>query len=228
MGVFARMSGMLLTEETVASALATVTSLAADTIAGSAGSGVSLLDSDGTRTTFAATDSVVEQLDNLQYEIDEGPCLSAWRDLTVLRSGGQDDQQRWPAWIPRAHQLGVRSFLSAPLINGERVLGAMKVYSRNLEAYDEHDEDLLRRFAYQAAIFVSNVKTVQAAERFSDQMRTTLRSRDLIAMARGIVMARQNVGPDEAFRELAEESHRTRRLLREVAAHVVASATEAE
>jgi hypothetical protein len=47
LGIFARVSGMLLSEATVATALSTVTSLAADAIAGSAGSGVSLLDADG-------------------------------------------------------------------------------------------------------------------------------------------------------------------------------------
>jgi transcriptional regulator with GAF, ATPase, and Fis domain len=224
--VFARMAGILLTEETVASALSTVTSLAADTITGSAGAGVSLLDSTGRRITSAATDPLVEQLDDLQYQLDEGPCLSAWRDLKVLRSHGRDDEQRWPAWIRRAHQLGMRSFVSAPLINRHSAIGAIKVYSTAVEAFDEHDEDILRRFAMQAAIFVGNVQTVRAAEHLSDQLKESLRSRDLIAMARGIVMARRGVGPDEAFRELTAESRRSRLLVRDVAAHIVASAAD--
>lgn len=99
MGVFARVSGMLLTEATVATALSTVTSLAADALAGTAGSGISLLDADGRRITSAATDPLVEQLDDLQYELDEGPCLTAWRERTVLHSDGRDEQ-RWPAWTP--------------------------------------------------------------------------------------------------------------------------------
>jgi GAF domain-containing protein len=225
--IFARTSGMLLTETTVATALSTVTSLAADTIAGSTGSGVSLLDSNGRRITSAATDPLVKQLDDLQYQLDEGPCLTAWRDLTVLRSDGPDDEIRWPSWTQRAHALGMRSFLSAPLVNRGSALGAIKVYSTAVEAFDERDEDVLRRFADQAAIFVGNVQTARAAEQLSDLLKTTLRSRDLIAMARGILIARRGLSPDEAFRELAAESHRTRRLLREVAAEIVASPAEA-
>lgn len=226
-GMFARMSGMLLTETTVAGALSTVTSLAAGTIAGSVGSGISLLDPEGRRITSAATDALVRQLDDAQYELDEGPCLTAWREGTVIRSDGDDDARRWPTWMPRATALGMRSFLSAPVTHGDDHLGAIKVYSTTLDAYDDHAEDLLRRFADQAAIFVGNVKTVRSAERLSEQLKETLRSRDLIATARGILMARLGIGSAEAFRELAMESHRTHRLVGDVAARIVASATDA-
>lgn len=225
--VFARMSGVLLSEATVATALSTVTSLAMDTIAGSTGSGVSLLDSDGRRTTAAATDTLVAQLDDLQYQLDEGPCLSAWRDLSVLRSGAQDDEQRWPSWMRRAQQLGMRSFLSAPLINGRRAIGAIKVYSTTVESFDEHDADLLRRFAEQAAIFVGNVQTVRAAQRLSDQLKETLRFRDLVATARGILMAQRGVSSEEAFQQLIVEAYRTRQMVREVAERIVASPSDA-
>ena len=225
-GVFAHLSGILLTESTVASALQTLTSLAADTIATSIGAGISLLSVDGKRTTSAATDPLVEVLDNLQYELDQGPCLSSWRELAVFRSDGRDDEGRWPTWVPRARERGMRSFLSAPLVHGGQALGAMKVYSTEVDAFDERDEDLLRRFGEQAAIFVANVQTVEAAARLSDDLKQTLRTRDVVAMARGMVMARRRVGPEEAFRHLMTESHRARRSLRDVAESIVGSSTD--
>lgn len=222
-GAFARMSGVLLNETTVATALSTVTSLAADTIANSTGAGVSLLESTGTRITSAATDPLVEQLDDLQYQLDEGPCLTAWRDLTLVHSSGRGDDQRWPTWLPHAQALGIRSFLSAPLIHADSAVGAIKVYSTDADAFDARDEDLLRRFAAQATIFVGNVQAVRAAERLSDQLKESLQSRDLIAMARGILMERLAVGPDDAFRELTAESRRSQLPMRDVAARLVGS-----
>jgi GAF domain-containing protein len=222
-GAFARMSGLLLTEQTVDTALNTITSLAADTIAGSAGSGVSLLDAGSQRTTSAATDPMVERLDTLQYQLDEGPCLSAWRDQAVIRSGPLDTERRWPSWSRRAYELGMRSVLSAPLINGERAMGAIKVYSTLADAYGDREEDLLHRFATQAAIFVSNVQTVQAAEHLSQSLKDTLRFRDLLATARGVLMARRGVGVEDANRQLITESYRSRRLIRDVAERIVAS-----
>ena len=103
----------------------------------------------------------------------------------------------------------------------------MKVYSTEVDAFDERAEGLLRRFGTQAAIFVANVQTVEGARRLSEDLKETLRTRDLIAMARGKVMARRGVDPEEAFRDLMAESHRTRRPLRDVAeTSVGSSATE--
>ena len=93
----------------------------------------------------------------------------------------------------------MRSFLSAPLVHGGQASGAMKVYSTQVDAFDERDEDLLRRFGEQAAIFVANVQTVEAATRFSDE---------------------------EAFRHLMTESHRARRSLRDAAESIVGSSTD--
>jgi GAF domain-containing protein len=226
-GVFARVSGLLLTEQTVDTALKTITSLAVESVAGSTGSGVSLLDPGGARMTSAATDLVVEQLDTLQYQLDEGPCLTAWRDQAVVRSGPLDIERRWPSWARRAQELGMRSVLSAPLINGERAMGAIKVYSTVADAYGEREEDLLRRFATQAAIFVSNVQAVQAAEHLSDALKETLRTRDLFATARGVVMARRGIGVEDANRHLMTESYRLRQPIRDVAERIVALPREA-
>jgi GAF domain-containing protein len=225
--VFARMSGVLLDEATVDSALETVTSLAADTIAGSTGSGITLLDAGGRRITSAATDDLVRRLDALQYELDEGPCLSAWRERQVLRSGTDGVRGRWPEWSRRAQQMGLRAYLSAPLISRDDAIGAMKVYSTADDAFEARDADVLRRFASQAAIFVANVVTARAAEQLSERMKRTLRTRDLVATARGIVMVRDGVDSEGAFRRLAEQSQQSRRPLRDVAAEVVASPTTA-
>lgn len=222
-GIFARMSGFLLTEATVSAALARVTTLAVDTIPGSTGAGVSLLDAHGKRITSAATDPLAERLDELQYQLDEGPCLSAWRDLTVLRSEGTEEERRWPSWIKSARQLGMRSFVSAPLISGQSAIGAIKVYSTGAAEFSEHDADLLRRFGDEAAIFVANVQTRQAAEQLSAALKETLRSREVIATARGILMARRGLDSVAAFRELAAESRRTGRLMHDVAARMVAA-----
>jgi GAF domain-containing protein len=222
-GVFARLSGLLLTEQTVDGALRLLTSLASDTIAGSTGSGVTLMSPAGEPITSAATDAAVERLDAMQYEVDEGPCLDAWRNCSVARSGDLSAETRWPAWSPRAGDLGARSVLSAGLCIGGIPLGAIKVYSGNPDAYDEVSEDLLRRFASQAAIFVSNLRTVQAAKDLSDQLRDTLRGRETIAIARGVLMAREDLDADNAYRHLMRLSRRAHIPIRELAERIKAA-----
>jgi GAF domain-containing protein len=226
-GMFASLSGMLLTRQTVEAALAQITSLAVDTIAGTSGAGISLLDQSGRRITSAATEPLVAQLDDLQYELDQGPCLTAWNDQLVIRADELADETRWTAWCPRATELGMHSVLSAPLTTADRPVGAIKVYSTEVGAYDDKDEELLRRFADQAAIFVAHVQTAEAAERVSDRLKDTLHSREVIATARGMVMSQQNLDADTAYRYLISRSEQESRPLRELAERMVADPSEA-
>jgi len=204
--VYARMSGVLLSEQTVATALQLITSLAVDTLPGSIGSGVSVRGINGDEVTSAATDRMVERADALQYELGQGPCLTAWHDGVIVRVDDVGTDPRWPLWSARVDSTGIRSVLSAPLVTADRSWGAIKVYSDRAGAYDETEVGLLRRFAAQAAILVANVHTFRSAERLSDNLKRALHTRDLIATAKGIVMLREQLDPDQAMRWLIEQS----------------------
>jgi GAF domain-containing protein len=221
--VHARLSGILLTEQTMETALQLITSLARDTLAGSLGSGVTLLRADGNPSTSASTDSVVDRLDRLQYGLEEGPCLTAWASSTVISANDLANEERWPMWSPQAVDLGVRSVLSAPMEAGGTSWGAVKVYSESAGSYEHRDEDVLRRFADQAAIFVSNVHTAQTAERIGDDVKETLRTRDVIATATGMVMARRGLDSAHAYRQLLSLARSARVPLRELAERIVDS-----
>ena len=62
-GGASRMSGVLLAHETVDTVLRLITMLAVETIAGSTGAGVTLIDARGQPTSAAATDPSVERAD---------------------------------------------------------------------------------------------------------------------------------------------------------------------
>jgi hypothetical protein len=127
--VFARMSGLLLSEETVGTAVGLVTALATDAIPGTVGAGVTLVDERGAKTTSGASDPVVEKADTAQYELDEGPCLTAWAQRALVRIDDIGSDGRWPRWSRAVEPLGLRAALSAPLVAGDRSLGAVKVYA---------------------------------------------------------------------------------------------------
>jgi GAF domain-containing protein len=221
--VHARLSGILLTEQTMDTALHLITSLAKDTLPGSVGSGVTLMRADGRPTTSAATDSVVDTLDRLQYGLEEGPCLTAWATSAVVRIDDLTTEERWPIWSPRAASMGMRSVLSAPMEAAGTTWGAVKVYAETPGCFDERSEDLLRRFGNQAAIFVSNVQTAEATQRLGDELKETLRSRDVISIARGMVMARRGLDSERAYRQLVSLARQAHLPLTELAERMVAS-----
>lgn len=223
--VFARMSGLLLSEETVASALQLVTSLAQQTVGGTVCSGVTLIDGQGHKTTAAASDALAERADALQYELDEGPCLAAWARQEVVRVDDISTDRRWPRWGRAVQPLGLQAALSAPMVTADSPLGAIKVYADRPGAYDDRDERVLQLFAAQAGILLSNMQSLESAQRLSDGLQDALRSRDVIGTAKGILIARDGISEDTAFAMLVSVSQRENAKLRTVAERLVAAVT---
>ncbi len=219
-----QMSGLLLSRETVDTALELVTRLAATATAGTLGAAVTVVDEHGKRSK-AASNSAAEQADALQYELDEGPCLTAWRTREPVRIDDTTTDARWPRWNEAASRLGVRSMLSAPLLVGEESIGAMKVYCERPMNYGPHDEHVMRLLAAQAAILLANTQSLQEARRLSRQLTDALASRDAIAQATGVLLAQGAVGRQDAFAILAATARQSDRSIEDVARALLAAVT---
>jgi len=218
--VLARMSAVLLSQESVATTVQLVTALAQRTLPGTAGAGVSLMEAVGKRTT-AASDALVEQADLLQYELDEGPCLAAWRDRTPVRVDNLETEHRWPRWAEAVAPLGIKAVLSAPLLVRDGSIGAIKVYSLQPAAYDTHSEQLLSLFAQQAAILLANAQTSEDARQLADRLKLALAGRDLVGQAKGILIARGARDEGAAFAMLVAASQRSNIKVEEVARRLI-------
>ncbi len=216
-----RLCGVLLAEETLGSVLELVTTLAAETLPGSCGAGVTLLR--GRTRTAAATDPVVEEADALQYELEEGPCLSAAQDQVTYRIDSMWNETRWPHWTPRAAHLGLGSSLSSPLVVRGESLGAVKVYAGAEAAFADRDERILALFAEKAAVILANARSQEELRRLNAHLHEALVTRDLIGQAKGILRERHHVDEHTAFRMLAERSQRTNRKVRDLAQEILSS-----
>lgn len=217
-----QMSGLVLSRETVDTALHLVTKLAATVTAGTLGAGVTIVDAQGTRSR-AASNQITEEVDALQYQLDEGPCLTAFRSRTVIRIDDTTSDDRWPRWSPAAAQLGVRSVLSAPLIAGHEAIGAMKIYCQRLTSYSPHDEHVMRLLAAQAAILLANSQSLHDARTRGRQLTEALSDRDAVVRATGVLMARGAVDQRAAFAALTATAREAGRPVTEVAHAVLAA-----
>jgi GAF domain-containing protein len=221
----ARLSAVLLSQESVDTTVGLVTRVAVTTLPGTTGAGVSLLDASGKRTT-AASDPLVEQADLLQYELDEGPCLSAWRGRVPVRIDDTEAEHRWPRWTQEAAARGIKAVLSAPMLTGDRSIGAIKVYSRQAAVYDEHSEQVLSLLAQQSAILLANAQSYEDANELASQLRTALAGRDLVGQAKGVLIAEGARDEVAAFSMLVTASQRSNMKLHEVARLLVAEAAD--
>jgi GAF domain-containing protein len=221
---FERLGSLSLRELSMDSLLQTVADLAKAVMPGNPEASVSLLVRDRP-TTVVSTGQLATDLDETQYDAGHGPCLHAARtgELTEIPDTRTDD--RWPDYTPRAVEHGNLSSLSVPLSidEKEQVTGALNIYARRPEAFDEASRSVAIRFAPYAAVAAGNLYAYQSARDMGDNLQTALESRAVIDQAKGILMERHKLTADQAFQALAQASMRANRKVRDIADHLVAT-----
>lgn len=179
--------------------------------------GLTLIRSGHRLETVAATDELVEQADQLQYELDEGPCRdSSWQRDTLLASDLATDG-RWPKWAAKVVGLGVTSVLAAELTNVEdRRIGSINVYWTRRREFTADDIAFANIFVRHAALALSQSMNVAG-------LNTALDTRKLIGQAQGMLMERYQLDEARAFEVLRRFSQDHNVKLRQVAEHLIAT-----
>jgi GAF domain-containing protein len=217
-GLTSALSTVLLSEGALDTTLQRVADIATNEIDGCDMAGITLLRR-GEPVTAVFTDPAAPEIDSAQYETSAGPCLAAFRTKTVIRITDMRTETRWPAFARAALDHGVLSTISLPLGVGNGALGAMNLYSRSLESFDDEAVPLV--FAAHAAVLLANAQAYSAAQELAGQLETAIASRAVIEQAKGIIMAAKRCSDDEAFAFLQQRSHHTNRKLRVIAADIV-------
>lgn len=223
---FARVRGMLLSEGAAAAAVERLALVARDMVSSSVGAGASLIDDSGRRTSTGTTDKVAAAADTLQYEIGEGPCLSAWATTGVQRIDDTAAENRWPTWCRAAQDLGLRSVLSAPMVFEDSSLGALKVYSTQAQAFGVQDEHRLLLLAQAAATLLGAAQGADAPTRLSTGLQAVLADRQAVEAATGMLMERHGLDHAAARSRLLAGSRRLGRPMGELARSILARSTE--
>lgn len=217
-----RIQGLLLTQEKVDDAVHLLARAIKDSMPGTIGAGVSLLESRGRRTSSGYTDSMVKQADDAQYSTGQGPCLTAWAaEETVLVDDLAADL-RWPEWRAAVTHLPIRSVVSAPLIAGKESIGAVKAYAALPHAYDSSSAKLLELFAGPAATLLSHIQASEAPHRMSEMLQVSLHNRDLVNRACGILMERHGISHEAALQDLMRQALGRKTTLREASENTIA------
>jgi GAF domain-containing protein len=178
--------------------------------------GISLVDpKTGRVRSVAATGAVPKDLDGLQEELQQGPCIDTIHQHVTTRIDDFETEDRWAEFIECAlRTTPVRSSLSIQLYTHESEIGALNLYSERTRAFTPHVEDLALAVAAHAAIGL-------ATARRDDQFRTALASRDIIGQAKGMVMERFDVDAADAFNLLVRLSQEKNTPLHLIAEHLV-------
>ena len=109
--VLAAAARALSTVTTVQETLDVIVALAVEVIPGADLAGFSLIAPETIRTP-SSNGPIVVELDALQGELGEGPCLSAIAEKSVCYSPDLSTDARWPRFAPAAAKLGMGSLLA--------------------------------------------------------------------------------------------------------------------
>lgn len=205
------MTGLLSLEESTDEALQRVVRLASGVATAADGVGITLVTwgaagSIPTMRTAAHSDPWVLSVDIDQYETGEGPCIDS-----IIRGEIVDlrdlDEGSYPKFCTRASREGLGSVLAIPLkINDNKAVGALNLYARASNAFDESARSVASNFAAHATIALVNIELYEGARKLTHQLGEAMDSRAVIEQAKGILMGREHCTADEAFGRLKEMS----------------------
>ena len=209
-----RLARSLEAEDDTGTMLDDVVEAAVELIPGAEAASISLVVARRQIISPHRTGDLPERVDAIQTEVAEGPCLDAAYDRETIRVPDMGHEQRWPKFASRAYEAGAASMLSFQLYVQGDTMGALNLYSRQLNGFDEESEQV-------GLLFASHVAVAFASAQKTDHLDRAIVSRDLIGQAKGMLMERYQIDGDAAFRVLARVSQSTNRPLRDVAHELV-------
>lgn len=158
------------------------------TVAHADGVGVTLLLAG--RPVFAGSNVFADRIDELQYRVDEGPCVSAVATARVVHTSSVGTgERRWPTFTPSARALELRSAVSTPVLVADEVVGSLNLYGRSPDSFAAALPGIVRG-AEEAGRSVAELHLRAMAEATARTLVEAVAYRGDVDLAIGILMDR--------------------------------------
>jgi GAF domain-containing protein len=176
--------------------------------------------------TVALSEPRVLKLDEMQYGLGDGPCLTAIREVVTIHVPDMRKERRWPAYAPAAWGEGIGSSLSVPLVLEGEANAGMNLYAAKTHAFTGEDIEAAEAYASQASKALRlSVRIAQLTDART-HLSAAMESRTIIDLAAGVIMAQNRCNQETAMKILKIASSTRNMKLREVAASIVASVSD--
>lgn len=170
-------------------------------VTGVTGAGIMLMSGETPRGSVCTTDPVSSLIEQLQYELGEGPCVDAYhQDRPVAEPDlAASDQPRWLAFSGPAVEAGARAVFGFPLQVGAVRLGALNLHrdSPGRLSDDQHTDALL-----MAGIVAQALMLLQAgapAGMVAVELEANADFQYVVHQASGMVAAQLDVAVSQAL-----------------------------
>ncbi|MET7280437.1 GAF and ANTAR domain-containing protein [Kribbella sp. NPDC005582] len=168
----------------------------------------------GQREIAAVTDPLVAEIYQLQFELGEGPMLTALTEGVAVQVQDVAAETRWPSWTARLAQYPIGSVLHTPMWANAQPIGVLSLYNTAPYAFSADDEAIAHILARHASVAV-------ASARDDETMAAAVDARKLVGQAMGILMERFDLDDTRAFEILKRYSQEHNVKLRDVAQELI-------
>jgi GAF domain-containing protein len=214
-----RLAEVLQTQRTLGAALAGIAEAAIMSVPGCDAASVAL-SIEGRPATAAVTARVALELDMVQYDHDDGPCLTCFRTMETLRLDVLNAGDRFPHFAIAARGRGVLGVLSVPAKWGPEVVATLNLYSRR-GPFDQTAASVGAVLAAQVAIAVSRSPEFAAARATVEQAQRDAEDRADVDVATGLLMGIQGCTVEQAEGLLHQAAADEERTILEIAHRII-------
>ncbi|PPG42157.1 GAF and ANTAR domain-containing protein [Pseudoclavibacter sp. RFBA6] len=171
--------------------------------------------------TVSASNEVAARLDELQFDLGEGPC---WDTLATGRPVLEPNLRelpdtRWPAFGPAIPRDKVGALFAFPMLVGPLRVGAIDLYAAAPIGFEPLQT---RQATHLASLVARNVLRLALASSGDDPQPEGKHSRRKIHQATGMVLAQLETTADEATLVIQGHAFATGRSMMEVAEEILA------
>ncbi len=193
-------------------------------VTGSSGAGIMLMSGDVPKGSLCTTNAVSEIIEQLQYELGEGPCVDAYEQTQPVLEPDLADPStpRWPAFAGPALDAGVRAIFGFPLHVGAVRLGALNLYSDRpgMLSDEQHADALVMADVAAEAVLLLQANAPRGG--LAAELEKGADFHYVVHQASGMVAAQLDVSVGQALVRLRAYAFGNDRPLADVARDVVA------
>jgi hypothetical protein len=170
--------------------------------------------------TVSATDALAARLDEVQFDVGEGPCWDALaRRRPVLQPNFADARTLWPGFAETIGEGEVGAVFAFPLTVGPLEVGAIDLYTRGKGALSELEVTQTTLIAALVSRVV--LRRVLLHDEDDSQAEETEFSRRLVHQATGVTVAQLRLTPDDALLVIQGRAFATGQSLMSVSQQIV-------
>jgi hypothetical protein len=218
-GALQDLAEVLQTQQTLGGALAGIAEAATRSVPGCDAATIAI-SVEGRPATAAITARVALELDMVQYDTQDGPCLTTFATMSTVRLDLSEGDAPFPHFADAARRRGVQGVLSVPATWGSELVATMNLYSRS-GSFDESAVSVASVLAAQVAIAVSRSPEFAAARAVVEGAQRDADDRTDVDLATGLLMISQACTAEQAEGLLQEAAAHDAQTIVQIAQRII-------